>query len=61
MPGISNTVIDLLDRGWHYATLFFGETQIRTGHVLVGGLKSRELAARSRTSSANSTRSTSTC
>ncbi|HKH28629.1 MAG TPA: type VI secretion system ATPase TssH, partial [Sphingomicrobium sp.] len=43
MPGISNTVIDLLDRGWHYATLFFGETQIRTGHVLVGGLKTIEL------------------
>ena len=43
MPGVSNTVIDLLDRGWHYATLFFGETQIRTGHILVGGLKSLEL------------------
>src|SRR5829696_3468384 len=43
MPGVSNTVVDLLDRGWHYATLFFGETQIRTGHVLVGALKSLEL------------------
>ncbi len=43
MPGVSNTVVDLLDRGWHYATLFFGETQIRSGHVLVGGLKSLEL------------------
>ena len=43
MPGISNTVIDLLDRGWHYATLAFGETQIRTGHILVGGSKSMEL------------------
>jgi type VI secretion system protein VasG len=43
MPGISNTIIDLLDRGWHYATLLFGETQIRMGHVLVGGLKSTEL------------------
>src|SRR5437879_4883362 len=30
-PGVSNAVMDLLDRGWHYATLFFGETQIRTG------------------------------
>ena len=28
MPAVSNTVMDLLDRGWHYATLFFGETQI---------------------------------
>jgi type VI secretion system protein VasG len=44
MPVVSNTVMDVLDRGWHYATLFFGETQIRTGHVLVGALQSRELA-----------------
>ncbi len=43
MPSVSNTVIDLLDRGWHYATLYFGETQIRTGHVLVGAMQSREL------------------
>jgi type VI secretion system protein VasG len=43
MPVVSNTVMDLLDRGWHYATLFFGETQIRTGHVLVGAMQSREL------------------
>ncbi len=43
MPGISAQIADLLDRGWHYATLFFGETQIRTGHVLVAGLKSLEL------------------
>jgi type VI secretion system protein VasG len=43
MPGISNHVADALDRGWHYATLLFGETQIRTGHLLVGMLKSVEL------------------
>ncbi len=43
MPGVANTVIDMLDRGWHYATLFFGETQIRTGHLLVAGLKSTDL------------------
>ncbi|VIO76379.1 Chaperone protein ClpB 1 [Bradyrhizobium ivorense] len=43
MPAVSNTVMDALDRGWHYATLFFGETQIRTGHILVGVLQSREL------------------
>ena len=46
MPGVSNTVIDLLDRGWHYATLFFGETQIRTGHLLVGGAEVARAAAR---------------
>jgi type VI secretion system protein VasG len=43
MPGVSNQVTDLLDRGWHYATLFFGETQIRSGHVLVAALKSLEV------------------
>ena len=43
MPGVSTAIVDMLDRGWHYATLFFGETQIRTGHMLVGALKSNEL------------------
>ncbi|WP_089175023.1 type VI secretion system ATPase TssH [Bosea sp. AS-1] len=43
MPGIANAIVDILDRGWHYATLFFGETQIRTGHLLVAALKSTEL------------------
>ena len=61
MPGVSNTVIDVLDRGWHYATLFFGETQIRTGHVLVAALKSLDLRrALIRHLRRNSTRSTST-
>lgn len=43
MPGVANNIVDVLDRGWHYATLFFGETQIRTGHVLVAALKSNDL------------------
>lgn len=43
MPGIANHIVDILDRGWHYATLFFGETQIRIGHLLVAALKSTEL------------------
>ncbi|HVV93433.1 MAG TPA: type VI secretion system ATPase TssH [Hyphomicrobiales bacterium] len=43
MPGVSNTVVDLLDRGWHYTTLFLGETQIRTGAMLLAALKSLEL------------------
>jgi type VI secretion system protein VasG len=43
MPGMSNVVVDMLDRGWHYATLFFGETQIRSGHILLAILKSNEL------------------
>jgi type VI secretion system protein VasG len=43
MPGISQQITDMLDRGWHYATLRFGETQIRTGHLMIGALKSVEL------------------
>ncbi len=43
MPAVSNHIVDLLDRGWHYATLLFGETQIRSGHLLIGALKSNEL------------------
>jgi type VI secretion system protein VasG len=43
MPGISNQITDMLDGGWKYATLLFGETQIRTGHLLVAAFKSNEL------------------
>jgi type VI secretion system protein VasG len=44
MPGISENIIDALDRGWHYATLLFGETQIRTGHILAAILKEPRLS-----------------
>ncbi len=43
MPNFSPQLIDLLDRGWHYATLLFGEAQIRSGHILVAGLKDARL------------------
>lgn len=43
MPGISENLTDILDRGWHYATLLFAEAQIRTGHALVAALKSQDL------------------
>jgi type VI secretion system protein VasG len=43
MPGIASQVTDVLDRGWHYATLQFGEAQIRTGHILLAALKGIEL------------------
>ncbi|MGL4494577.1 MAG: type VI secretion system ATPase TssH, partial [Beijerinckiaceae bacterium] len=43
MPGVSNVIVDLLDRGWHYATLFFGEAQIRTGHLILAAMKSLDL------------------
>ncbi|WP_042777565.1 type VI secretion system ATPase TssH [Sinorhizobium fredii] len=44
MPNIAPHLFDLLDRSWHYATLQFGELQIRTGHVLLAALKSLEIA-----------------
>lgn len=43
MPAFSPQIIELLDRGWHFATLMFGETQIRTGHLLVAALKTPTL------------------
>ena len=43
MPAISDTLTDVLDRGWHYATLLFAEAQIRTGHILVAALKNQAL------------------
>ena len=43
MPGISDQVTDAFDRGWYYATLLFGETQIRTGHLLVAILRTPDL------------------
>ncbi|WP_330647223.1 type VI secretion system ATPase TssH [Thioclava sp. FTW29] len=35
IPGISEFLADALNHAWTYATLFFAEAQIRTGHVLV--------------------------
>ncbi|MEM7423422.1 MAG: type VI secretion system ATPase TssH, partial [Pseudomonadota bacterium] len=40
---ISEQFIDTLERAWFYATLFFGEMHIRTGHVLMGMLKDMKL------------------
>ncbi len=42
-PGISETLGDALNHAWTYATLFFGETQIRSGHVLVALLNDGHL------------------
>lgn len=43
MPGISAHVADLLDRGWHYATLLFAEVQVRSGHLTVAMLRTPAL------------------
>ncbi|MFV0410661.1 MAG: type VI secretion system ATPase TssH [Paracoccus sp. (in: a-proteobacteria)] len=42
-PGISERLADALNHAWTYATLFFGETQIRTGHLLVALLNDQTL------------------
>ena len=42
-PGISDKLADLLNHGWTYATLFFGEAQIRTGHLLLACLNDTHL------------------
>ena len=42
-PGISDKLADLLNHGWTYATLFFGEAQIRTGHLLLAALNDTHL------------------
>ncbi|MEM6636303.1 MAG: type VI secretion system ATPase TssH [Pseudomonadota bacterium] len=44
LPQFSSEIIDALDRGWVYATLLFGEPQIRTGHLLVAMLKDQQLS-----------------
>lgn len=50
LPRGANAITDLagdledaVERGWVHATLMFGETQVRTGHVLVGMLRTRHL------------------
>ena len=34
---------DSVERGWVYGTLLFGESQVRSGHLLVGMLKTKSL------------------
>ena len=43
VPGIADSLADGLNHAWTYATLFFGETQIRTGHLLVALLNDGNL------------------
>ncbi|MEN3792671.1 type VI secretion system ATPase TssH [Fulvimarina sp. MAC3] len=43
MPGFTPSLTDALDRGWVYATLLFGEVQIRTGHILIACLQDKKL------------------
>ena len=40
---LSSNVEEAVERGWVYGTLMFGESQVRTGHVVVGVLATRNL------------------
>ncbi|GAA4342127.1 type VI secretion system ATPase TssH [Pigmentiphaga soli] len=41
---LSEHISDAVERAWVYGTLMFGESQVRSGHVLVGLLKTQRLA-----------------
>jgi type VI secretion system protein VasG len=43
---ISEQIPDAIERAWSYATLKFGEAQVRTGYLLIGMLKSTGLRNR---------------
>ncbi len=40
---LSSELEDAVERGWVYASLMYGQGQVRTGHVLLGMLKTRGL------------------
>ena len=40
---LSEHIEDSVERAWVYGTLMFGETQVRSGHLLVGVLKTNHL------------------
>ncbi|MEI7866773.1 MAG: type VI secretion system ATPase TssH [Candidatus Methylumidiphilus sp.] len=40
---LSAHVEDAVERGWVYGTLMFGESQVRSAHLIVGMLKTKEL------------------
>ena len=40
---LSSHIENAVERGWVYGTLMFGETRVRTGHLMVGMLKTPSL------------------
>jgi type VI secretion system protein VasG len=43
LSDLSPHIEDSVERGWVYGTLLFGESQVRSGHLLVGMLKTASL------------------
>src|SRR3546814_19348332 len=40
---LSSNVEEAVERGWVFATLMFGEAQVRTGYLIVGCMRTRNL------------------
>ncbi|MGB0128583.1 MAG: AAA family ATPase, partial [Rhodocyclaceae bacterium] len=40
---LSSYIENAVERGWVYGSLMFGETQVRTGHLIMGALKTTSL------------------
>ncbi|EQD80735.1 type VI secretion ATPase, ClpV1 family, partial [mine drainage metagenome] len=40
---LSSNVEEAVERGWVFATLMFGEAQVRTGYLIIGVLRTRHL------------------
>lgn len=43
VPSFSSHLDDVVERAWFYSTLLFGESSIRTGHLVIGVMKTTEL------------------
>ena len=43
MTDLSDWIEDAVERGWVYGSLMFGDTQVRTGYLIVGMLKTTRL------------------
>jgi type VI secretion system protein VasG len=41
---LSSQIEDTVERGWVYGTLMYGDSQVRTGHLVVGILKTKRLS-----------------
>ncbi len=43
LTDLSEHIADIVERGWVYGSLTFGGTQVRTGYLIMGGLKTPSL------------------
>ncbi|MDE2567161.1 MAG: type VI secretion system ATPase TssH, partial [Burkholderiales bacterium] len=43
LSGIAENIADAIERGWVYGTLLYGDHAVRSGYLLVGMLKTRNL------------------